>query len=79
MDHEAVLDFAYADPDSAVLVERSVGQEIDEIDGERTRARIDRDDETLSITIEAADPIALRAGVTTWTTLVEVAERAGGI
>lgn len=79
MDHEAVLDFAYADPDSAALVERSVAQEIDEIDGDRTRARIDRDAEALSITIEAADPVALRAGVTTWTTLVEVAERAGGI
>lgn len=79
MDHEAVLDFAYDDPDSAALVERSVRQEIDEIDGDRTRARIDRGAETLTITIEAADPVALRAGVTTWTTLVEVAERAGGI
>ncbi|CCQ34525.1 rpo operon protein [Halorhabdus tiamatea SARL4B] len=79
MDHEAVLDFAYDDSDSASLVERSVAQELDEIDGDRTRARIDRDDETLSITIEAADPVALRAGVTTWTTLVEVAERAGEI
>jgi len=75
MDHEAVLAFAYDDHDSATLVERSVAQEVAEIDGDRTRARLDRDDETLSITIEAADPVALRAGITTWTTLVEVAER----
>ncbi|MFB6128532.1 MAG: KEOPS complex subunit Pcc1 [Halorhabdus sp.] len=79
MDHEAVLDFAYANPDSAALVERSVRQEIGEIDGDRTRARVDRDDTTLSITIEATDPVALRAGLTTWSTLVEVAEQVGDI
>ncbi|WEL21947.1 KEOPS complex subunit Pcc1 [Halorhabdus sp. BNX81] len=79
MDHQAVLEFVYDDPDSAALVEASVAQELDEIDGDRTHARLDRDDATLSMTIDAADPVALRAGMTTWTTLVEVAERVGGI
>ncbi|ACV12835.1 conserved hypothetical protein [Halorhabdus utahensis DSM 12940] len=79
MEYEAVLDFAYDDSDSAALIEGSVAQEIAEIEGDRTRARLDRDGDTLSITIAAADPVALRAGMTTWTTLVEVAERAGGV
>jgi len=79
MDHEAVLAFDYADPDSARLVERSVAREVGEIGGDRTRTRLDRTNATLTVTVEASDPIALRAGLNTWTGLVAVAEKCGGV
>ncbi|WP_135667165.1 KEOPS complex subunit Pcc1 [Halorhabdus rudnickae] len=79
MDHEAVLTFEYSDPDSARLVERSVAREIGEIGGDRTRTRIGRVDNTLTLTVEAADLIALRAGLNTWTGLVAVAEESGAV
>ncbi|QGN06175.1 rpo operon protein [Halorhabdus sp. CBA1104] len=79
MDHEAVLTAAYDDPDSARLVERSIALEVDEIDGDRTQALVEREGATLTVTIQAADLVALRAGLTTWSGLVEVAEGAAGI
>lgn len=77
MDHEAVLTVEYDDPDSARLVERSVGVEVGEIGGDRTRTRLDRDGSTLTVTVAATDPTALRAGLTTWTGLLAVAEGTG--
>lgn len=73
--HDAVLTFSYDDADRARIVERSVGREVGEIAGDRTRASLDRDGATVAVTVEAADLVALRAGVNTWTTLVGVAER----
>lgn len=77
MDHEASLSFEYADGQRARRVERSVRPEIGEIGGDRTTATLDRDDETVTVEIDAADLVALRAGCNTWATLVSVAERAG--
>ena len=77
MDHEAVLAFDYSNPDSARLVERSVGREIGEIGGERSQTHLDRDGATLTVTVQARDLIALRAGLNTWTGLVAVAEESG--
>ncbi|WP_181685535.1 KEOPS complex subunit Pcc1 [Halorhabdus salina] len=79
MDHEAVLTATYDDHDSARLVERSIALEVDEIDGGRTHAMVQREGATVTVTIRAADLVALRAGLTTWTGLVEVAEGAAGI
>ncbi|WP_136687179.1 KEOPS complex subunit Pcc1 [Halorhabdus amylolytica] len=79
MDHEAVLAFDYVDPDSARLVERSVAREVGEIGGDRTRTRLDRTDATLTLTVEASDLVALRAGLNTWSGLVAVAEECGGV
>ena len=72
--HDAVLTFSYADRDRARIVERSVGREVGEIAGDRTRTTLDRD----GATVEASDLVALRAGLNTWTTLVAVAERTAG-
>ncbi|PSP84875.1 hypothetical protein BRC83_04445 [Halobacteriales archaeon QS_1_68_17] len=74
-DHEALLEFGYDRPRRARVVERSVRQEVGEIAGDRTRAGVDRENCTVAVRIEARDLVALRAGVNTWTTLVEVAER----
>ena len=77
--HEATLVFDYPTPESARLVERAVSQELDEIDGDRTRATLARDGRSLELRVSAADLVALRAGLNTWCTLVEVAESAGGL
>jgi KEOPS complex subunit Pcc1 len=77
--HEATLVFDYPDAESARLVERAVSQELDEIDGDRTRAALVRDGRTVEVRVSADDLVALRAGCNTWCTLVEVAETAGGV
>jgi len=72
--HEALLEFSYSDPDHARIVERSVRQEVGDIEGDRTRASVDRANTLVTVTVSAADLVALRAGVNTWTTLVSVAD-----
>jgi KEOPS complex subunit Pcc1 len=73
--HDADLVFDYDTPEAAALVADSIGQEIGEIEGDRTTAAVRRDGSRLRIDIDADDLVALRAGLNTWTTLVEVAER----
>ena len=75
MDHEAVFEVDYRDAEEARRVERSVGVEVGDIEGDRTTATLDRDGETLSVTVSASDLVALRAGCNTWLSLVTVAER----
>lgn len=77
MDHEAVLCFEYDDSERARDVERSVRPEVGDIEGDRTTATLERDGDVVSVRVAAADLVALRAGVNTWSTLVGVAEQAG--
>jgi len=79
MDHEAVFTAVYASDQHARRVERSVELEAGAIEGDRTVATVDRDDDRLIVSIEAADLVALRAGINTWLTLVDVAERCSGV
>lgn len=72
--HSLLLEFEYT-TERASLIERSVRQEIGEIEGDRTRATISRDDTVVEIQITADDLVALRAGLNTWCTLIEVAEK----
>lgn len=69
------LAFEYADAERAALIERSVRQEIGEIDGDRSQTTIERNNATVELSIDADDLIALRAGLNTWCTLIDVAER----
>ncbi len=69
------LAFEYTDVERATLIERSVRQEVGEIDGARSRTTIERDNATVELFIEADDLVALRAGLNTWCTLLDVAER----
>ncbi len=73
--HDAVLEFEYDDAQRARIVERSVGLEVGEISGDRTRATIARDGAVVEVTVLADDLVALRAGLNTWLTLISVAER----
>jgi KEOPS complex subunit Pcc1 len=68
------LVFEYDAPTTAERVARSVALEAGDIEGERTEATVSREAETVTVVVEADDLTALRAGLNTWTTLVEVAE-----
>ena len=78
MEHEALLEFDYSTPESARRVAHSVAVEAGDIEGDRSRATVDRDGRTVTVTVAAADLVALRAGLNTWCSLVEVAESCGG-
>lgn len=73
-DHETVFSLSYADATTASRVAASVRPELDDIEGDRTRASLARDGATLTLRVEATDLVALRAGVNTWLTLVGVAD-----
>ncbi|WP_423743326.1 KEOPS complex subunit Pcc1 (plasmid) [Haladaptatus sp. SPP-AMP-3] len=74
MSHDALLNFDYDAEERAVLVFRSVEQEVGEIDDDRSWTTVERDGNTVSVRVEAEDLIALRAALNTWQTLVGVAE-----
>jgi len=77
--HDAELRFPYCSAERAAVVAAAVEREIGEIDGDRSTASISRVDGELTIEIEADDLVALRAGVNTWETLIEVAERTAAL
>jgi KEOPS complex subunit Pcc1 len=72
--HGLTLTAAYDDPDRARTIERGLAEEVDEIDDDRSRTTLDRDETHLTITVDAADPVALRAAGNTWMALLSVAE-----
>ena len=72
--HEADLSFSYPDERRARLVADAVSVEVGEIADERSRATVSRDGARVDVTVRASDLVALRAGVNTWTRLVDVAE-----
>jgi KEOPS complex subunit Pcc1 len=74
--HTAELRFRYDTPRAAALVAAAVGQELGEIGDDRATATLSRDGSQLTVGIDADDLVALRAGLNTWSTLVEVAEAA---
>jgi len=76
VDHATEFVFEYGSPAVARVVERSVAVEAGDIEGDRSGAAVQRDGATVTVSVDAADLTALRAGNNTWLTLVEVAERA---
>ncbi len=73
--HSTELVFRYDSTAAASVVAASVTVEAGDIEGDRSRAAVDRDGDTVTVTVDATDLTALRAGQNTWLTLVEVAER----
>ncbi|PSQ43998.1 KEOPS complex Pcc1-like subunit [Halobacteriales archaeon SW_7_68_16] len=71
-DHRTTLTFSYDDATTAGVVAAAVDQEVGEIDDDRSRTTIERTDATITVEIEAADVIALRAAVNTWLGLLGV-------
>jgi KEOPS complex subunit Pcc1 len=76
--HEATFCAEYRDAEHARRVERAIRPEVDDIESDRTQTAVSRTDEHIEVTVTASDLVALRAGLNTWLTLVDVAERAGG-
>ena len=72
--HQTHLTAEYESADRARAIERSIRPEIDDIEGDRTTARLSRDGQRVELTVEATDLVALRAGINTWLTLCGVAE-----
>jgi KEOPS complex subunit Pcc1 len=73
--HDVTLAFTYPDERRARTVAESVRVEEGAIADDRSAVRVARDGRTVRVTVVAADLVALRAGVNTWTRLVGVAER----
>lgn len=73
--HEAELVFEYSSVEPAAIVMRSVRQEVGEIDGDRTRATVERESACVVVRVSADDLVGLRAGLNTWLSLMEVAEQ----
>ena len=74
--HTATLSASYGSSDRASRVFASLDPEVGGVDGDRASARVDLDDDTVAVTVEAADLVALRAGTTSWSRLLTVAEAA---
>ncbi len=77
--NEAVLSFVYDDPQRARRVERAIRPEVGDIDSDRSSVTVTREGAELELTVTATDLVALRAGLNTWSSLVTVAEDAGGV
>lgn len=74
MNHDASLQFEYPDERRARVVERAVRIEAGDIDDDRSQTTVDRNERTVEIRVHAADLVALRAALNTWTRMVGVAE-----
>ena len=77
--HEATYDFDYDSAEAAAIVERSIRQEVGEIDDSRSRVTLERTGRTVRVDVAAADLIALRAATNTWLSLVDVAEETNAV
>lgn len=73
--HRTTLTLEYGSTSEARTIERSIRQEVGEIDDDRSATHVARNSRHLTLTVDATDLIALRAAVNTWLSLVEVAER----
>ncbi|MDS0293659.1 KEOPS complex subunit Pcc1 [Halogeometricum luteum] len=72
--HDVTLSFRYPEERRARVVAESVRVEEGEIADARSSASVERDGRVVRVRVEASDLVALRAGVNTWTRLVDTAE-----
>lgn len=72
--HRTTFTLEYDDERLAAIVEASLGQEVGEIDDDRSRTSLSRTGRTVEVAVEAADLVALRAAGNTWLSLASVAE-----
>lgn len=77
--HTATLSVSYPTPASASLVARSLTPEVAQIDDDRASASVVCEGATVTVTVHARDLVALRAGTTSWSRLLTVAERVAGV
>lgn len=75
--HRTVFTLEYDEPRIARIIERSLAEEVGQIDDARAKTALSRQQNIVTITVDAADLVALRAAVNTWLSLVSVAEEVG--
>ncbi len=75
--HETLLSIRYPSERRARLVGDALEPEVGEIDDARSAATVSRDGDAVRVRVVADDLVALRAGINSWSRLVEVAERVG--
>jgi KEOPS complex subunit Pcc1 len=68
------LRFEYPTATAARRVERSIAVEVGELDPDRSTVTVDREEAVVTLTIEATDRVALRAGINSWCRYVATAE-----
>ncbi len=73
--HETVLSFTYPEKHRARLVAAALFPEVGELDESRSAATVSRESDVVRVRVVADDLAALRAGITSWSRLVAVAER----
>ena len=73
--HDTVLSVAFPDESRARAVADALTPEVGALDEARSTATVSRDGAVLKVRVLADDLVALRAGVTSWSRLVAVAER----
>ena len=72
--HSATFSVSYDSPDRARRVFASLDPEVGGVDDDRASASLARNGDTVEVTIEARDLVALRAGTTSWSRLLSTAE-----
>ncbi|GAB7091873.1 KEOPS complex subunit Pcc1 [Halorubrum luteum] len=73
--HDTALRISYPTDRRARVVADALAPEVGEIDDPRSSATVRRDGAVVCVRIAADDLTALRAGINSWSRLVEVAER----
>lgn len=74
-EHDTVFRVVYPSERRARVVADALAPEVGEIDDPRSCATVVREGATVRVRIDADDLVALRAGINSWSRLVEVAER----
>lgn len=77
--HAATLTLPCADEPTARRLAAAVAVEAGGIDDDRSRASVARDGTTVAVELQARDHTALRAGLNTWTRLLDVASQVGAV
>jgi KEOPS complex subunit Pcc1 len=73
--HRALIERSFDTRERANTIQQALALELGAIDGERSQTVLDREAETLRITIAAEDATALRAAKHSWFSLLVAAER----
>ena len=77
-DRTLTVSLEYPTRSVARIVFDSIAVEVDELEEDRARTSVRIDDRTVTITVEATDTVALRAGSNSWFRLASAAEAAIG-
>ncbi|MDZ7849332.1 MAG: KEOPS complex subunit Pcc1 [Halodesulfurarchaeum sp.] len=72
--YQTTVVLSYPSGTEAKLVESALRPEVGAIESDRTAVSMTRSGAELDLVVEAADPVALRAGQNTWLGLLEVVE-----